>query len=46
MSRGIEQSAEDLRAHHFELTPKLALRAAVLVRYWFQRDKDRSVSQI
>src|SRR5262245_246319 len=32
---GVEQSAEDPRAHCFELAPKLALRAAALVRYWF-----------
>src|SRR6516164_912673 len=43
---GVEQSAEDPRAHCFELAPKLALRAASLVRYWFQGKKHRSVSQI
>jgi hypothetical protein len=43
---GVEQSAEDPRAHDFELAPKLALHAAVVVRYWFQGKKDRSVSQI
>src|SRR3954471_10160840 len=32
MGRGVEQGAEDPRAHYFELSPKLALRAA-LVRY-------------
>jgi hypothetical protein len=41
---GVEQSAEDPRAHDFELAPKLALCAPALVRYWFQGEKDRSVS--
>jgi hypothetical protein len=46
MGRCVEQSAEDPRTHYFELAPKLAFRAAMLVRYWFQGKKDRSVSQI
>jgi hypothetical protein len=46
MGRGVEQNAENPRALHFELAPKLALRAAALVRYWSQGKKDRSVSQI
>jgi hypothetical protein len=46
MDRSAKQSAEDPRPHHFELAPKLALRAAALIRYWFQGKKDRSVSQI
>jgi hypothetical protein len=43
---GVEQSAEDPRAHDFELAPQLTLCPAALVRYWFQGKKDRSVSQI
>src|SRR5262249_61341442 len=43
---GVQQSAEDPGAHDFELAPKLALRAAARVRYWFQGKKDRPVGQI
>jgi hypothetical protein len=46
MGGGVAQSTEDPRPHYFELAPKLALRAAALVRYWFQGKKNRSVSQI
>jgi hypothetical protein len=46
MGCGVQQSAEDPGAHDFELTPKLALRAAALIRYWSQGKKNRSVSQI
>jgi hypothetical protein len=46
MGRGVEQGAEDPRAHQFEVAPKLALRAAALVLCWFQGKKDRSVSRI
>jgi len=46
VGRGVEQRAEDPWAHDFKLAPKLALRAAPLVGYWFQSKKDRSVGQI
>src|SRR5262249_56000090 len=37
---GVKQSTEDPRTHCFEFAPQLALRAAVLVHYWLQGQKD------
>src|SRR5262249_9326893 len=43
---GVKQGAQYARSRALELTPKLALRAPVLLPNWLQRQKNAAVGQV